>query len=388
MKGHAKRAIVLALGILVSAVTFYYFLHRLRGQWDEVVQTFRAANYLYLVPGVGFLAVLYWFRVVRWRLFLVPVKRVRRLSVASATCIGFMANCVLPARVGELIRPYVLSRKEEGVSFGHALATAAGLERMFDLIGLSILMLITWVLLAPYMAERVPDAGAEGAFAWAADGGGVVVAMGEPAQEPEGEDLIQKTWRKGIVFVFLAAVCAVMLVAVALFPRPFRRLAGVFIRFLPAAWRGPLGEFIQSVTDALSFLKSWKGVALAVAYSIGLWLAQGLSTYAIALGLNLELGVGGSFLVVIAVAVAVALPQGPAFIGPFQLAAMVAAGSFAASQGEAGAFALLMWLVNVVPITLVGLGFLWFEGLSLGQLTSASREMEEKAREEHEAQGE
>lgn len=74
---------------------------------------------------------------------------------------------------------------------------------------------------------------------------------------------------------------------------------------------------------------------------------------------------------------AVALPQAPAFVGPFHLAAAVAARSFAAAAGEAQAFALLMWLVNVLPITLVGLGFLWHEGLGLGQLASASRSLKD-----------
>ena len=373
MKRETKRRLVLAAGLLVSAVTLFYFLERLGGQWPEVVGTFRRANYLYLIPGIGFLAVLYTFRVVRWRLLVSPVKKVRAMSVASATCIGFMANCVLPARVGELIRPYVLSRKEQGVSFGHALATAAGLERMFDLIGLCALMLITWVLMAQYVADRMPETTV------AADPAAVVSTEGAPGGGQSAEDLAAKIWRRSVVFAFLAAVCAVVLVAVALFPRPFERLAEVFIRLLPAGWRAHASEFVHSVTGALSFLKSWKGVALAVVYSVGLWLAQGLSTYALAEGLGLKLGVAGSFFVVIAVAVAVALPQGPAYIGPFHVAAMIAAQSFAAREGEAGAFALLMWLVNVVPITLVGLGFMWYEGLSLGHLTFASQKMEQNS---------
>ena len=129
MKPRLKKALLIGVGVAVSALCLRIFIPPLVRQWPQVVETFRRANYLYLIPGIGFLGVLYYFRVVRWQLFLRPIKRVRKLSVASATCIGFMANCVLPVRAGEIIRPYVLHRKE-GIGFGHALATAAGLDQV------------------------------------------------------------------------------------------------------------------------------------------------------------------------------------------------------------------------------------------------------------------
>jgi len=361
MKHRNKKLLVIIAGLAVSAVAVYFFARRLQGNWGDVRESFQQANYLWLIPGVGFLAALYWLRVERWRLFLAPVARVRRQSVASATCIGFMANCVLPARAGELIRPYVLHRKEHGITFGHSLATAAGLERTFDLIGLSVLMLVTWGI----MGMRAADVSAA-------------------AQEA---DLLGDIRAKGMLLAAVAGVGLLVLVDVALFPELWRRRAQKMAQVLPARWRSSALSFVDSLTETMAIVKDPRTVAGALAFSVGLWLAQGFSTYAVARTMHVELGVEGAFLVVIAVAVAVALPQGPAFIGPFQWAAMVAASLYGVQEGAGGAFALLMWLVNVLPITLVGLAFLWYEGLSLRSLTSASEQMEREAAEGDESGG-
>ena len=377
MRQKTRRALFVIAGLLVSAAAVLFFAYRLKGNWDEVLDSFARANYLYLIPAVGALVVLYWCRVVRWRLFLKPIRKVRRIDVTSATCIGFMTNCVLPARVGELVRPYVLHRNA-GVKFGHALATAAGLERVFDLVGLAILMLMTWLMLSAYVPAQGPPAAGGAATAAAAPEGAPAAATSPDGRPQHDGQIMQQIWRTGIVFAVLAGVRALVLVGVALFPRVFHRVAEVCTAFLPHGWREPIREFLYSITDAMGFLKNARGVALAILFSMGLWFAQGLSTQAVAAALGIEIGLAGSFLVVIAVAAAVAVPQGPAFMGPFHVAAMLAAGSFGVGRGAAGAFALLMWAVNVVPITVVGLAFLWYEGLSLRQLTAASREIEER----------
>ena len=381
MRATAKKLLVLAAGLVISAVCLGVFVSRLARNWSDVVDTFRRTDWLCLVPALALIGLLYCFRVTRWRLFLRPIKRVRPINATSATCIGFMTNSLLPARVGEIIRPYVLHRKE-GVAFGHALATV-GLARVFDLIGLSILLLITWVMLSAYAWQAPPGPQASGApEALAQIPQAVVSNEGLPEQEGAAEDgggvSIQSVWRAGIVGVLIALFAVSVLVGLALFPHPFLKLGEACSRILPVSWREPANAFLRSVADAMGFLKNWRGVALAVAYSTGVWLSQGVSTYVLARGMDIELDLAGAFLVTLAVSAAIALPQAPGYVGVFPLAAaLVVGGLRAAGKGEAEAFALLVWLVNVVPISLVGLGFLWYEGLSLGRLAAASRELKD-----------
>ena len=390
MRRNSRRLPFIVLGFLVSAAFLGYFLWRIRGQWGEVAAAFREAHYAWLVPGVGFIALLYLFRVLRWRLFLLPIKRVRYLSLLSATCIGFMANCVLPVRVGEIIRPFVLSRREK-IGLGHALATALGLERVFDLVGLSILLLVTFFILSA--RPGIPSDGmAEGAVGAAAAGHSVpgprldvpgastsperAVQEGETkggVEEPLGRR-VGKVWKWGLVFAGMAAagLCGFLLLAV--FPRPFLKAAAWCMGFLPAPVAERVLGFLQSVVEAMRFLKSVRNVAAAVLFSVALWMMAGLGTYVLSLGFDLPLGLVGGFFITLCIALAVALPQAPAYIGVFHAAAMLGAQVFRVPRSDAAAFAIILWVMNVVPITLAGLAFLWYEGASLQDLARASRQ--------------
>jgi hypothetical protein len=93
---------------------------------------------------------------------------------------------------------------------------------------------------------------------------------------------------------------------------------------------------------------------------------------------GLGLPFSGALFVQLALSVAVALPQAPGFVGMFQVAASEAAAAFGqGSDGAIGAFAIVLWLINVVPVTVVGLAVLWTSGLSLGALRERSQEAEE-----------
>ena len=316
-----------------------FFLLRVWGHGEELLAALRRGDYLYLVPAVGFLGLLYYLRVRRWQLFVRPIKETPARSVAVATCIGFMANCVLPLRLGEVVRPYVLHRREK-IRFAVCVATSAGLERSFDMAGLGMLIIAAALLLR----GRLPTS-AESA----------------------------ESVRAGLVlFAALAFVVVAAVAWLALAPNLFLRVGRVFTPVLPAKVRRCADEFLEHLADGMQFVRSGRGVAVAMVYSLAQWVAQGLSTYCVGRCLGIDLGVAGAFVVAIAVALAVAAPQAPAYLGPFQGAAMLATEMFSVGRGEAAALAILMWLVNVAPITLVGLALLWHDGLSLRKLAAAS----------------
>ena len=89
MKSKHKRALVIVAGILLSAAAVLYFVWQMGGHWGAAGQALARANYLYVIPSVGFIALMYALRVLRWRVFLNPVGKVRYSAIASATCIGF-----------------------------------------------------------------------------------------------------------------------------------------------------------------------------------------------------------------------------------------------------------------------------------------------------------
>lgn len=342
-----KRWLLIAAGVLLSALFVGLLALKLRGHWGDVWTALAGANYLYVVPSVGFIALMYALRVLRWQVFLRPVGGTAYGAIASATLIGFMSSCVLPLRPGEVIRPYVLHRRS-GLPFGVVAGTAMGLERVFDLVGALFLLALGLVLIQGVDLSRV-------------SGGDIGVL----------NQLRQKGPFLGALA--LAGICG--LAALAFAPSLMLRVGEFFLRFLPAGWRGPLRDFMVHVTESMGFLRAPGRVALALALSLAIWFCFPLSTYSLARGFSLPLPFAGIVLAQVMITAFVALPQAPGFIGPFQWAAVMGVELFGVHRGTAGAFATMLWVINVVPVTLVGLWVLWREGLSLRGLRAEAKQL-------------
>ena len=116
------------LGVMISAVFLYLALRGL--ELDKAWLSMRTASYWWILPGVLVYFFGVWARTWRWHYMLRPIKAVSLVRLFPVVVIGYMGNNVYPARAGELIRAYVL-RKKEAVSISASLATII-VERIFD----------------------------------------------------------------------------------------------------------------------------------------------------------------------------------------------------------------------------------------------------------------
>ena len=154
-EANAKRPraglVVAALGAAVLGVFLFLRWRELGFQWDEFAATFRNLHWSWVAAG-GVLALLtYVGRALRWRVLLAPVRRAPSLwNLLSATAIGFTA-IVLFGRAGELVRPYLISLKEE-VPFSTQVA-AWLVERIYDL--------LTALLLFGIALSRIHNSGVD-----------------------------------------------------------------------------------------------------------------------------------------------------------------------------------------------------------------------------------
>jgi len=132
MRAHLRTAFILALTLGLLA---FFFRNADLGQvWVEM----RAANLAWIAVAALVNFVTYPLRTLRWQYLLAPVGRVRFWPALSATIIGFAASVILPARAGELLRPYLLARRER-LSATSAFATVV-LERVLDLVTVLLLL--------------------------------------------------------------------------------------------------------------------------------------------------------------------------------------------------------------------------------------------------------
>ena len=105
-----KRLLQLGLGLGVSALCVWRSMRDVHV--GEVLHELRGASGLGFVAAMAVTILGFWLRAVRWRYFVNVRRRLSLGALFSATMIGFMANNVLPFRLGEFVRPWVLARRE------------------------------------------------------------------------------------------------------------------------------------------------------------------------------------------------------------------------------------------------------------------------------------
>jgi glycosyltransferase 2 family protein len=139
-----KRVLVYALIASLLAILVYLQFRTWRNfDWEvfraQTNQVFSAHGLIHIFGGIAYTYLAYGLRALRWRIFLRPVKKTTSARLLAPTIIGFTGLALL-GRPGEMIRPYLIARKE-GLSFSSQLAVWA-VERIFD-IGAFAVLLIT-----------------------------------------------------------------------------------------------------------------------------------------------------------------------------------------------------------------------------------------------------
>jgi uncharacterized protein (TIRG00374 family) len=322
-----KNSLRIALSLGLSAIFLWIALHGV--SWDEARASLREAHLWVLPPAflVGLLSL--YFRALRWGVLLRPFAHVAAQPLMSATAIGFAANMLLPLRAGEVIRPWLLARKVN-LPLAQTLATVA-LERLFDMATLLLFFAIATLTL-PLPAE----------------------------------------WRRYGWF-FLATFVALLALLVALQQLPERTIGLVSTLLVPLPERvsSLAGRAIRQFAEGLASLRSGAAIALALGYSLLVWL-----TLAITFGLGisaLELPVPwirGALSLTAIVAIAVAIPGGPGFIGMFQVGCEVALGVYGVGKSVAFGYSVLVHLIQFASSVAFGLYYFLRENVSLSELRS------------------
>ena len=98
-----SRALQLTAGIVVSAVCLWLSMRDVDP--FAVWRVLRHANYLGFIGAVATTLFAFWVRALRWRSLIASPRRLGLGGLFSATMIGFMANNILPLRLGEFVRP-------------------------------------------------------------------------------------------------------------------------------------------------------------------------------------------------------------------------------------------------------------------------------------------
>lgn len=292
--------------------------------WTAVGAVLRGAHPLWVagivVVGVASLTV----RALRWQVLLRPLGRVPLMPALSATAIGFGAGVLLPLRLGEIVRPALLSRRCALPLTGAV--SSVVLERVFDM------LLVIGCFLVVGLIHPLPEA-----------------------------------MRQGARLLALGSVVGLVTLVVVLRNRVRAEL--LLERWLPARVARTVVPMIHGFLTGFTSLADAGTVVTVLGYSVLLWgvIALGWTFSFLALGLDVPL-VAASLIAMVTVAAFVFLPQGPGFVGTWQAGCVLALRFLTVPEDPAVGFALLSWIAMMGTNLLVGGVFLAREDLSVRQL--------------------
>ncbi|MBK9031648.1 MAG: flippase-like domain-containing protein [Myxococcales bacterium] len=331
-----KLAINLLLSVLMLALCLWLVWPNEHGR-AALSETWTQLDWAEFLPTLlgfyGLIAVVHVCRSWRWNYLLAPLGvRIpfgRMLAVSSA---GFAAILLLPARLGEFVRPALIRKKGE-VSASAALGTVF-VERVGDGVVVSLMVV------------------------------GCFFALHGPSSPG---------WMMPTAYLALAGFTTVMLFLVFAMWRPaatvqFALKLTLLPRFAPRAAE-VIEQKLLELIRGFAVLKDRHNLARFAAWSVVYWVANGFATWILARGLGLPLSLTGAFATMGLVAVGISLPNSPGLVGQFQWLTMLGV-SLDLGSGVLEGTSPLYGRLLTYAIFIHGLQVVWYVGAGLAAIAS------------------
>ena len=318
-----------------------------------MVNALAEANYLFLIPGIAMYLLSVLFRTIRWQVLLRHMRPVNVRRLYPVVVVGYMANNLLPMRLGELVRSYYVGERE-GISKTSALATIL-VERVLD--ALTLLFFIAAIALF------VPLAGLAESFA----------------------DRFGVPWPLLVVLFtapFLITIGA--LIAFAFSPAVVWWVTAGPLSVVPDRVEERVRRLIEMFLEGLVPLKSPRTLAVLFLLSVPIWIFEAGLFFLVGFTFKLDqvydsLGdmAVASVLVTAVANIGSSIPAAPGGIGLFELVAretLVLLPLAEVARSVAGGYAAVVHAALLLPMIVLGQLFLWTSHVSLRSLWRGGRD--------------
>jgi uncharacterized protein (TIRG00374 family) len=270
------------------------------------------------------------FRVARWRALLAPVRKdVPLLPMAEAFLIGYMTTWILPGRIGEVVRPMVLSGKT-GIPMGACLGSAVA-DRLLDLWAIVLLFALgLWVVPLPSEAAGLSR----------------LRLLAPP--------------------LLLAAVLALAAMAWVAAHRD-RLIVRLHDRSGPLVW---VARAVLALSQGADAMRRPALLTRIAVHSVLVWLTIDLATWIGVRAAGADVPFGAILVIMPALAFGIAIPT-PGGVGGYHVAMRESLRWFSVPKDTAVGVGFLMHLIIVIPAIVLGLVALRTSGLRLAELKRA-----------------
>jgi hypothetical protein len=315
----------LIIGCLIGLV-FLYLAGR-KVDFSLMWEALTRVNYWFVLFAVPVIFFSHFLRALRWRYLMDPIKRVDVASLFSALLIGYMANILMPAHLGELLRAYVLGKKR-GVSASSTFATIV-VERVIDVFALLLLMVLA-ILLYPF-----PDWIKKAGYAMLVGTVGLFVFL-----------LLLKKY-----FAF------------------FECFLNFLFRPLPKGLQEKLDRGVRSFVIGIVPLRSGWDYPVVAVLSVVIWGCYGFIIHLVLHAFDFmsvyPLPWSTSLIVLVVTTIGVVVPSSPGYVGTYHWLCQVSLAMFGVPAGPALSFAILTHGVNFLPVLIAGLILAYYEGVEI-----------------------
>lgn len=317
------------IGIIVSGIFIYLSLKDVN--YKVVVHQFKNLNYFFCLPGLSATILTAFLRSIRLGIIISPVVKINQKGLFPVICTGNMFNILLPLRIGEVVRAYLISAKGN-VPLSSSIAMIF-LERLLDLF--FILVVLGLVFFNIYLPAWVVSTGYSFFIGF-------------------------------IVLLFPIFFLCYRSEAILNLLKPLTKR-------LPKRIKDRLEAYIQTFIDGLGIVRSKKMIFYVVVLTAGIWALTGLGLYSMFFILNLQLPLICAYVIMVLTALGVSIPIAPGYIGNFHYANILALSLFNMPKDIALAYSVVSYLLGICIILLLGIIFLPAMPLSIKEINAQLR---------------
>lgn len=227
-----------------------------------------------------------------------------------------MAISLIPMRIGEFVRPYLVSTRSK-IPLSSGLATIF-VERILD--SLTLLFMLIIVILH----SNVP---------------GWLIKTGQ-----------------SLLAALVIIVCFMLLLYYK--TESTLKLISPLLNKLPEKINIKIKELIRNFVDGFNVIASPKKLIYSVFLSVFIWVFSALAIYSLYYFQNLPLPLFSSFVVLVITIIGISLPAAPGFLGNFQFACIMALSIFDVPKSDALAFSMIYYFLGIGINIALGLAFL------------------------------
>ncbi|MEJ2723533.1 MAG: lysylphosphatidylglycerol synthase transmembrane domain-containing protein [Deltaproteobacteria bacterium] len=305
------------IGLLISAVFVYLALREL--DFARMWGVIRSADALLFLVVAAITFSQQVIRSWRWAILLEPIKKTTFSHRLSSTMIGFAANCVLPARLGEFVRANYLGLAEN-ISTSSTLGTIV-VERLFD--GFTLLL----ILLIGLIGTPFPN---------------------------EWNSLASSLRATGFFLLFLYILIILFLIGFKYKTKPFLSLLDRLHFLVPLQFRAKIMDTIWNFSLGLVLMKRPSRWLLVIFFSCLLWFSSLCQIQLVQYSIHLSLPFAAPFLIMAMASFGVMIPSAPGFIGTFHLSVQYAFLLYGVPKEEALSAAILWHAGFFFPTIILG----------------------------------